>query len=226
MKKQTWIILFIIILTIHLAGIVLNNQWLSYISKPMIVVLIGLYFLAQTDHTSPGFKKWILGALIFSWTGDVLLLLQPENEIFFLLGLCAFLIAHIFYIFFFHHVRIKESVRSNTGLLLIAGVYYFSLIILLFPHLGNMQIAVPVYGLVISFMFLLALHMLFIKNKMAGGWMMIGALLFIISDSLLAINKFYQPFDMAGLAIMATYGMAQLFIVEGAIKYITSRDME
>jgi len=62
--------------------------------------------------------------------------------------------------------------------------------------------------------------MLWIKNKMAGRWMMTGALLFVISDSVLAINKFYQSFEMAGVIIMLTYGLAQLFIVQGAIKYI------
>ena len=69
-------------------------------------------------------------------------------------------------------------------------------------------------------MFLLAIHMLLIKNKRAGQWMMTGALLFILSDSILAINKFYQPFELAGFLIMVTYGFAQLFIVQGAIKYL------
>ena len=47
--------------------------------------------------------------------------------------------------------------------------------------------------------------------------MMTGALLFVISDSVLAINKFYQSFELAGIVIMLTYGFAQLFIIEGAI---------
>jgi hypothetical protein len=41
-----------------------------------------------------------------------------------------------------------------------------------------------------------------------------------MSDSILAINKFYQPFEAAGVLIMLTYGLAQFFIVQGAIKYI------
>ena len=85
-----------------------------------------------------------------------------------------------------------------------------------------MKIPVLVYGVVISVMFLLALHMLFIKNKEAGKMMMLGALLFIVSDSILAINKFYQPFEYAGIAIMLSYGIAQLLITLGAVKYITS----
>jgi uncharacterized membrane protein YhhN len=50
--------------------------------------------------------------------------------------------------------------------------------------------------------------------------MMTGALLFVVSDSTLAINKFYQSFEIAGVVIMLTYGLAQLFIVEGANRYI------
>lgn len=55
-----------------------------------------------------------------------------------------------------------------------------------------------------------------------GKWVITGALLFVASDSLLAINKFYQPFNSAGLAIMATYGLAQLFIVIGLTKCMRS----
>ena len=222
MKKQTWIIGFIGILAVHLAGIVFSIQLLEYVIKPMIVIWLMLYFLSQTVSINSVLKKWILAALFFSWAGDVLLLFQQNNSIFFLLGLSAFLIAHIFYIVFFNSVRVNENVRGNIWLLLVVAVYYGSLISLLYTHLGGMKLPVLVYGVVISCMFMLAMHMLSIKNKTAGRWMMIGALLFVMSDSLLAINKFYQPFAIASVAIMITYGLAQLFIVEGAIQYITS----
>ena len=224
MKKQNWIICYIGILAVHLAGIVFNIQLLEYIIKPMIVIWLMLYFLSQTVSINSGLKKWILAALFFSWTGDVLLLFQQNNSIFFLLGLSAFLIAHIFYIVFFNSVRIKENVRGNVLLLLLVAIYYGSLITLLYSHLGGMKLPVLLYGVVISCMFMLAMHMLSIKNKAAGKWMMTGALLFVISDSLLAVNKFYYPFEIAAIVIMLTYGLAQLFIVEGAIKYITSID--
>jgi uncharacterized membrane protein YhhN len=222
MKKQTWIILVIGILTIHLAAIVLNIQLAEYVSKPMIVALLALYFLSQTNQFASGLKKWVIAALVFSWTGDVLLLFQQNDQLFFLLGLSVFLIAHIFYIVFFHRVRIKEGIKGNPWLLVIVVIYYAALLTILSPFLGDMKLPVRIYGIVISFMFMLAMHMLAIKNKIAGKWMMIGALLFVISDSTLAVNKFYQPFELANVLIMLTYGLAQLFIVEGAIKYITS----
>ena len=52
--------------------------------------------------------------------------------------------------------------------------------------------------------------------------MTMGAILFVVSDSLLAFNKFFAAFNNAGLIIMLTYGLAQLFITEGAVKYINS----
>ena len=149
---------------------------------------------------------------------------QAKNEIFFLLGLASFLIAHIFYIVFFHYVRVRENVKSNPWLLVIVVVYYAVLISWLSPFLGEMKLPVRIYGIVISIMFMLAMHMFSIKNKIAGKWMIWGALLFVISDSVLAINEFYQPFEAANVIIMLTYGLAQLFIVKGAAYYIISSD--
>jgi uncharacterized membrane protein YhhN len=191
-----------------------------------LLIILGVYFLFETNKFISAQKKWILLALFFSWTGDVLLIFQENKSIFFLLGLSAFLIAHIFYIFFFHSIRVIENIKSNLWLLVVVVIYYAVLITLLSPHLGDMKLPVRIYGIVISFMFMLAMHMLYIKNKVTGRWMMIGALLFVLSDSTLAINKFYQSFEAAGILIMLTYGLAQLFIIEGAIRYITSKYKE
>lgn len=224
MKKKYWILLFAIILIGDLIGIQLNNEILQFICKPLIIPVVVGYFDSQVKDITKGIAKWVVLALVFSLLGDVLLMFQEKNSIFFLLGLSAFLIAHIFYIIFFHKVRVKENVKGNPWLLVLVVIYYAALISLLSPYLADMKIPVLVYGVVISFMFMLAMHMLFIKNKPTGQWMMIGALLFVISDSILAINQFYQPFEAAGVLIILTYGLAQFFIVEGAGRYITSAD--
>lgn len=220
MNKRSWIFLFAASLTTNIGGGLIKSQWIEYISKPLIILFLAAYFIFETKNMASPLQKWILFALFFSWTGDVLLMFQQNNSLFFLLGLSAFLIAHIFYIVFFHRVRIMENLRSNLWLLLIVVVYYGALISFLSRYLGDMKVPVRIYGIVISFMFMLAMHMLFIKNKTAGQWMMTGAALFVISDSVLAINKFYQSFETAGAVIMLTYGLAQLFIVNGAIRYI------
>lgn len=220
MSKKYWILLFAVILIGDIIGIQLKNELLQFICKPLIIPAIIGYFDSQVKIITKGHAKWVLLALLFSLLGDALLMFQEKNSIFFLLGLSAFLIAHIFYIVFFHKVRVSENVKGNPWLLVVVVIYYAGLINLLSPYLADMKIPVLIYGVVISFMFMLAMHMLFIKNKPAGQWMMVGALLFVMSDSILAINKFYQPFEAAGVLIMLTYGLAQFFIVQGAIKYI------
>ena len=217
-----WLYLFFVIFIADLAAIYLGEETFRYVTKPYLMPFLILYFIRKTYYIKTALKKFILLALIFSWLGDVLLMFQSKSENFFLAGLIAFLFAHIFYIVFFHIIRVRENIKSNWLLLLIVVIYYAALISFLSSYLGDMKLPVRIYGAIISFMFMLAMHMLFIKNKTAGRLMMAGAFLFVISDSVLAINKFYMAYEWAGILIMLTYGLAQLFIVHGAIKYIRS----
>jgi len=221
LKKQAWIVLFSFALIANIVAGLLKNPILDYITKPFIVIAVAGYFLSQTKGIQSPFKVWIMFALCFSWTGDVLLMFQEKDSSFFLMGLSTFLVAHIFYIIFFHRVRVAEKIKPAVWSGIVVVIYYGTLITFLSPYLGDMKLPVRIYGLVISFMLMLALHMLYLQYKAAGKWMVQGALLFVISDSVLAINKFYQSSDIAGPIIMLTYGLAQLFIVEGARRYIT-----
>ena len=222
MKKNIWIFLFFLALAVDLLAIYLKNEVIRYFSKPLIIIFLIGYFASQLSNIESSLKKWVISALIFSCLGDILLLFEPGDSRFFLFGLSAFLMANIIYIFFFHQVRIIENIRGKTWLLLPVAVYYAFIITWLSPFLGDMKIPVRIYAVVISFMFMLALHMLFIPNKKAGLTMAGGASLFILSDSILAVNKFYGSFEFAGIAVMLTYAFAQFLIVKGTIDYIRS----
>lgn len=220
MKINTWIILFLLVLVANLTAVQIDYEVGDRISKPLLMPLLAFFLLSQTRSIDSGIRKWLLVALFFSWAGDILLMFQANDSIFFLLGLSSFLLAHIFYIIFYHNIRVKEAIPGNAWLMVIVVIYYGALLMILTPYLGNMKWPVRVYGIVISFMFMLAMHMLYLKNRAAGRQMMLGALFFIISDSLLAINKFYMSFENAAMFVMLTYGLAQLFIIQGAVKYI------
>jgi len=222
MKKTIWIILFALVLLIDLVAVYLNDEPLQFITKPLLIPLLAIYLLLQTSTATSGLKAWIFLALFFSWVGDILLLFDERGPNFFLFGLSAFLVAQVFYIVFFHNIRMREYIRGNALLLLLVIVYYSILISVLSPYLGNMKLPVRIYGVVLSFMVMLALHTTLGKNKKAALWMTMGAILFVASDSTLAFNKFFSSFDYAGLIVMLTYGLAQLFITEGAVKYINS----
>lgn len=215
-----WLIQFSVVLAAELLAVYFSNHTLQLIFKPLLMPVLAGYFFFTIKQYPSKLKIWVVAALFFSWAGDVLLLFVERNANFFLAGLVCFLLAHIFYILLFHRIRAVEGIRTRILLLVIVVAYYTGLIILLSPYLGDMKLPVRIYGIVISFMFMLALHMSFIKNKKAGYSMLLGALLFILSDSLLAINKFYQPFELAGILVMLTYGLAQLLIVQGVIEYL------
>lgn len=221
MKKATWIILFIIFLLVDLYSVYSGNETIRYFSKPLLMLLLAVYFISSTE-TSSSLKKWMILALFFSWAGDVLLIFESSNANFFIFGLVAFLLAHIFYIVLFDQIRVKEKFKQSLIPLLPIAVYYIILISLLQPTLGGMQKPVSIYGLVISFMLSFAIDLWRLKDKTTSFLIIFGALLFITSDSLLAINKFYKQFEYAGIAVMATYGFAQLLITIGTVRYITS----
>ena len=193
---------------------------LRYFSKPLLMLLLIPFFILSTRAGGSSLKQWVVLALVFSWLGDVLLMFEPMNNNFFIFGLIAFLIAHLFYIIFFESILRREKLAKNYWLFLPVLIYYGVLIYVLSPHLGEMSWPVRIYGGVISYMLIQALQMGRIKNKPASSLMIIGAVLFIASDSILAINKFYRPSEIAGIGIMVTYGIAQLLITLGTIKYI------
>lgn len=222
MNKKTGVYIYLAVLSAHITGLLTDNQIVQFITKPLLLACLLVYFIFQTSSSSGKQKNWIVLALGFSWCGDVLLMFQEYKPIFFLSGLCSFLAAHIFYILFFQSVRKDENIALKPLPVIVVVFYYTGLIFWLSPYLGEMRIPVWVYGLVISTMLLLALHLYFIKNRRASWLIISGAILFIISDSVLAINKFYQPFEWAGVFIMLTYGIAQLLIVQGAIKKINA----
>jgi uncharacterized membrane protein YhhN len=226
MPKSTWIFVFIFLLLANLTSVYLNNDTLRSTTKPLLMPVLAIYFLTQTRGVVTPLKPWIILALSFSWLGDMFLMFEQTNSIFFLLGLSAFFIAQVFYIVFFHNIRMREYIRGNALLLLVVIVYYFILISIISPHLGDLKLPVRIYGVVLSFMVMLAMHTMFSKNKRAGRWMMIGAILFVTSDSVLAFNKFYSSFDLAGVTIMLTYGVAQLFLTGGAATYIREKAVD
>ena len=143
--------------------------------------------------------------------GDILLLFVFKDGLFFIFGLVSFLIAHLFYVYLF----IKELKRAGGKLALKQpGLTFIILFLvgfyaLLSPHLGDLQIPVIIYALVICLMLYIAYLLYPQWTKPSSIFLLTGAIAFVISDFLLAINKFYAPFPNAGFFIMITYLYAQ-----------------
>lgn len=198
----------------------LHNNTVQMISKPLLVSFLLLHFFTATAQTPSAIKPFTIAALFFSIAGDTLLMFVSSNEVFFLLGLSAFLMAHIFYIISFHKIKVREQVIGKWPWAIVVLIYYFFIISFLLPRLGEMKIPVLVYGLVISFMLYAATLLYDLKDNKTARYILTGALLFVISDSVLAINKFHTAFAWSGWVIMITYLAAQYLLVKGLVRYI------
>lgn len=220
MKNKTSIlpIVFWVIVAADIIGIAAHISVLHYITKPLLLPAL-IVLLLFSVKAVPG-KKILLTALFFSWLGDMFLLYEDKNQLFFIFGLVSFLTTHILYIVYFLSIRSTAVSLLKKQPLFIAAVvlYGISLVWLLFPFLGDLKIPVMLYAAVICTMLLCSLHIFSKINKQAALLFVAGAFLFVVSDSLLAINKFYSPFALAGVGIMLTYCAAQYFIVCGYIK--------
>lgn len=188
-----------------------------YVSKPLLMIALGCYCWMQAGGLQYRSRNLIFAALIFSWWGDVLLLF---NEMF-IEGLISFLTAHILYIIFFLLVKPKPRLNFKTLIfMLMVIVYAIGLVWFNAPHLGEMKIPVIVYAAVISIMLLSAILAFGLNGTQAGRLCVSGAVLFVFSDSLLAVEKFYMDFPGSSVLIMLTYGCAQWMIVEGSTRYL------
>jgi uncharacterized membrane protein YhhN len=215
MRGKSWRFAFGGVALLHILAIAGDWTTLRFITKPLLIPFLLVDYLFDVKD-APAYRHWVTVALFFSWLGDIFLM--NEGEQYFIAGLAAFLTAHLAYIVFFSTIRRKSGRQAwNPYLLGFLALYVGVLYFFLSPYLNKtLQVPVFVYALVIATMFAAAYHAF--PGHLAGIGLrcIIGAGLFILSDSLLAINSFMHPFRAAGLLIMITYILAQWAIVSGA----------
>lgn len=215
-------LVFWLVVAADIIGIATNISWLHYFAKPLLMPALLMYGLTLPAEHVPA-KRYITGALFFSWLGDVFLLFESRQELFFIAGLVCFLITHLLYIIYFLKIKSRAAslLQKQPLLYIFVMLYGISLVWLLYPRLGDLKIPVMVYASVICTMLLCSLHVFLKVNRPANILYVSGAALFVLSDSLLALNKFYQPFAFAGVFIMLTYCAAQYCIVTAFIKQLS-----
>ncbi len=223
-KPKQLFFLFALVSLAEIGLIATNNQNLRLISKPLIIPLLTACYLSLQIPRKPIMKDYLLHGLFFSWIGDVLL----QSEKLFIPGLLAFLTAHIFYIIFFAKTRSNQHsfFKLRPIMLMAVLAYLVEFMYILWPYLGEMKIPVLIYGITISTMLSAAMWQYQKLENKTALFFIIGATLFVASDSLLAFNRFRESFNLAGVSIMTTYILAQLFIVTGAIRLQLEEQVE
>jgi uncharacterized membrane protein YhhN len=167
----------------------------------------------------------MLAGLFFSWAGDVALEFSDYNNNMFLTGLVCFLLAHIMYFTVFILTPGKNSIVANRIWLLIPVILYGSVLVFyLYDDLAEMRLPVIFYAAVILTMLSGAINRKDKVNMKSYYLVLAGAMLFVISDSTIAVNKFSHPFESSGIVIMSTYIAAQYLIVAGYISQFRRSD--
>jgi alkylglycerol monooxygenase len=182
--------------------------------KPMPMSL-AIVFIAARALSTGGIGKldvFLLCAAVFSLGGDVFLMLPGD---YFIPGLASFLVAHVFYIALFKQGQAWFPNKAALAWVLGFGAVMYAI---LWSSLGDpiLKGAVAAYVTVISLMAAQAIGRATVRGDAASRWVAVGACVFMVSDSLIAINKFLTPVPLSAMWILFTYFAAQMLIVHFA----------
>ncbi|MBX9782958.1 MAG: lysoplasmalogenase [Chitinophagaceae bacterium] len=213
-KPRVYFLVYFLITMADLLLIYSGKNELRWFTKPLLMPLLLLVVYLQRRHIP--LYVYMLGSLALSWAGD--LLLQMKGL--FIPGLISFLLAHVCYIVYF--VKISNQQKGLLQLQPLIGlpvlIYIIIFLWLLYPFLDTLKIPVTVYGITIGAMLLMSINTKLKVNAMAAALFFNGALQFVISDSILAVNLFAVSSMILSLCVMATYASAQYLLVRGSMQ--------
>lgn len=180
--------------------------WLHWACKPLTTLLIA-WLVWRTPTTLPRYRGWLLAGLLLSTCGDVFLMLPVDA---FVPGLASFLLAHLAYL-----LALRQRGRWFTAAwpfalyALVAGLVLSRL----WPGLpGELRVPVVVYVAVLAAMAAQALAVWWRQRDAASASAAVGGACFVLSDALLAWDRFVAPFAAASAAVLASYWLAQFLI--------------
>lgn len=203
--------LFFIAAIADIYAIISSNQTVEIYAKPMLLTLLAVVYLVSVNK--PVF--WYVLGMFCCFVGDVLLMFKGAN--FFMYGLAAFLVGHIVYI----KITVRFLPKDLTVKMITSAfpfvIFFGVLMYFIYPNLNEMLLPVVVYGITISTFGSVAFLNYRSEKSTENLWLFVGAILFILSDSLIAVNKFYEPNELYGVSIMITYILAQFLICKAMI---------
>jgi uncharacterized membrane protein YhhN len=179
-----------------------------YVFKPLTTLLILGFVLTgpANVYLHPLYRPLVAVGLAFSLAGDVLLMLPRDR---FVAGLAAFLVAHLLYIAAFT----TTGVHATWWIVLPLAAYGAVLLRILLPHVpARLKPAVAVYALALLAMAWTAAERDATSPPPSGAFSLLGGVLFVASDSALAIDRFVRQFRGADAVVLGTYYAAQLLI--------------
>jgi uncharacterized membrane protein YhhN len=211
-----WILLAVaaVAAVVDWVAVATTDPRLEYLAKPAVLVaLVAAAAAIPADRIDLVDRRWwFVAALVCCLVGDVLLMLPREL---FIPGLAAFLVGHVLFIVGFLHPPTDTPFSfSPTGLVVavvvvaaveaVPGTVLFRSLV----HHHQAGLVVPVAGYVVAIVTMVVLAVN-VGNPIAA----VGAGLFLVSDTLLALNRFVRPRPHGSLAVHVTYHLAQGLLV-------------
>ena len=211
-KVKITFLVFVVVSVLDIIGVIFKIPALVYVFKPLILFsLIFLYVFSL-----PIRLKWYTMALELCFFGDVLLMFN--GELFFISGLIFFLLAHVLFI----KIVIGRLKKTSFTRIITSIIPFLILVSLLIfkikDNLNEMLFPVVIYGLTIATFGVVSLIDYQNSKSKKSLLMLVGAIVFMVSDSVLAINKFYAPAHIFEIIIMVTYILAQYLIFRSMIQ--------
>lgn len=207
--------------TVTSATGLLHWHWLFKPLTMVFAIVLVAYSAYPQSAKGTFYSKswWLLGAaLVGSLAGDAFLMVEG----FFIPGLVSFLLAHVAYIVLFRQgVAWFPRPLALVATLGVGGAMYAFLWQGGLPV--ELRIPVAVYVTVIALMAAQAIGRAAVLGDRTARQVALGACFFMLSDSLLATNRFVQPLPLAQVGVLATYYAAQAFIVHGMVQALRQR---
>lgn len=177
-----------------------------YLLKPLTTVLILALAATAPAPVWSGYRALVCAGLLFSLAGDVFLMLPRDR---FVAGLASFLVAHLFYIAAFAPRPLRLAAPLVLVVLLAYGVV---LLRGLWPRLGGLRAPVAVYAAVLLVMAWQAAARWAVEDGGRALLAGLGAGLFVVSDSVLAWERFRERRPYGQAVVLGTYYAAQWLI--------------
>ncbi|MFX0187025.1 MAG: lysoplasmalogenase [Candidatus Hodarchaeota archaeon] len=216
-----FLVLFFVFTASDIAAVAKEKKILEHISKPLLMPLLVLYYIFGAIAIN---IDWlIVVALLCGCAGDIFLMLENKDK-WFIYGMAAFLLGHIFYIIsFLLSVGVNIIAFPIYGYVLLIPVIF--ILLLTFPkykdHMGDLKIPVYIYMVAILTMHVTAILRLALFEIYCPCFFLVwfGSILFMISDSMIAIDTFNKEMKIPNIRIyiMLTYILGQFLIVQGVL---------
>jgi len=225
-KNIFLVYIFIGLSLLNLSAEFINSSMLIYLTKPLLMTVLSVFYFTNTKAQT-AFTKFVFLGFILSIFGDTFLMFvenNPDKQMFFLLGLGSFLLTHIFYAIAFakYPSKVEGFIQKNKWIIGLFLAYLVGNTLFLWADVpADLRIAVMIYSTAIVTMTAIAVNL---KGKISDDHfklLIIGVLLFVISDSIIGLNKFKSheiTLPYPRLLIMVSYLLSQLLIALSTIK--------